>query len=115
MKEMGQATGHKITNYQLCIAFLISSTYYTITVFITLFRLVLTTVEGLIARAVMGLEQDQPVRRVSESGEGEQGKRQGLLKSDTALGAAIAYFLTLSVLLRQRSVPMRQPILIING
>ena len=43
------------------------------------------------------------------------GKGQDLLKSNTAMGAAISYFLTLSALLRHRSVPKRWPILIINN
>ena len=48
----------------------------------------------------------------TSSGIDKQGKRQGLLKSDTALDAAIIYFRTFRALLRQRSVPRRQPILI---
>ena len=39
----------------------------------------------------------------------KQGKRQGLLKSETALDAAIIYIQTFSALLRQCSVPRRQP------
>ena len=55
------------------------------------------------------------LNRNTYQGIDKQGKGQRLIKSNTALGAAIAYFWTLSALFYARVVFQWDPILIING